>query len=124
MINFDRIVPIQKIDRLSMIGEILSIANVSCTVLTPEDAVGNFEVPGSGSVGNFIANQPVKTLDFPSGVTAGKVYFIPALDFADVTKAGVHVAAAESVVADGVTLYLATLSSNNVTIAQITPSLS
>ena len=125
MVNNDRIVPIAKIDYLSMVGTILKIANVSTTVIAPVDVEGDFEVTGSGSVGNKLANQPLKSLDFKSGVTAGVVYFVAAYDYEGFKVAGTAVSTSgATVVKDGVTLYTATLSGGSVAVAAITPALS
>lgn len=129
MVNNDRIVPIQKIDLLSMYGTILTIANVSFAVIAAIDTLGDFSVTGSGAAGNKLANQPVKTLDFASGVTGGTVYFVPAYDFSAITVAGVVATidtdglALADVVPDGVTLYKAVLASGEVTITAVTPAL-
>lgn len=129
MVNNDRIVPIQKIDLLSMYGTILTIANVSFAVIAPTDVIGDFSVTGSGAAGNKLANQPVTTLDFASGVTGGTVYFVPAYDFAGITVAGAAATFNSSyldnddVQPDGVTLYKAVLSSGTVTLTAVTPAL-
>ena len=129
MVNNDRIVPIQKIDLLSMIGTVLNIANVSFTVLAPTDTTGDFSVTGSGAAGTFLANQPVQTLDFASGVTGGTVYFVPGFDFSAITVAGAAATidtdglALADVAPDGVTLYKAVLASGEVTISAVTPSI-
>lgn len=129
MVNNDRIVPIQKMDLLSMLGTVLAIANVSFTVLAANDTTGDFSVTGSGSAGTFLANQPLTTLDFVSGVTAGTVYFVADYNFAAIKVAGAAATIDDSglaladVVPDGVTLYKAVLSSGEVTISAVTPSL-
>lgn len=129
MVNNDRIVPIQKIDLLSMYGTVLTIASVSFTVLAASDVLGDFSVTGSGAAGTFLANQPVSTLDFASGVTGGTVYFVPAFDFSAITVAGAAATIDDAGLAladiepDGVTLYKAVLSSGEVTISAVTPSL-
>lgn len=130
MINTDRIVPIQKMDLLSMIGTVLTIANVSYGILEASDIVGDFSVTGSGAAGTKLANQPVKTLDFASGVTGGTVYFVADYDFAGITVAGAAATFNSSnldnddVSADGVTVYKAVLSSGTVTLTAVTPVLS
>ena len=124
MINKDRIVPIQKTDLLSLIGTVLTIANVSYGVLASTDIEGDFEVTGSGAAGNKLANQPVKTLDFKSGVTGGTVYFVAAYDYAGIKVAGVAATIADgsaTVKNDGATLYKAVLASGEVTISAVTP---
>lgn len=129
MINNDRIVPIQKIDRLSLLGEVLTIANVSYGILQPTDVIGDFEVTGSGDAGTKLANQPVKSLDLKTGVTAATVYFVPAFDFEGLKVAGAAPTFNSSyldnddVVPDGVSLYKAVLSSGTVTLTLITPAL-
>lgn len=129
MVNMDRIVPIQKIDLLSMVGTVLSIANVSFAVLAAATVNGDFEVTGTGAAGNKLANQPVKSLDFVSGVTGGTVYFVPAYDFEGIKVAGAAATISsggigiDDVVPDGATLYKAVLSSGEVTITAVTPSL-
>lgn len=124
MINNDRIVPIQKMDLLTMIGTVLSIHGTSYNVLAASTVEGAFSVTGSGAAGNFLANQPVQTLDFPSGVTGGTVYFVAAYDYAGITVAGAAATLAEgsaTVNPDGVTVYKAVLSSGSVTITAVSP---
>ena len=124
MINNDRIVPIQKTDLLSLIGTVLAIANVSYGVIASTDIEGDFEVTGSGAAGNKLANQPVKSLDFKSGVTSGTVYFVAAYDYEGFKVAGAAATIADgsdTVVKDGATLYKAVLGSGEVTITAVTP---
>ena len=126
MINNDRIVPVQKIDLLTLFGTILKLAGTSYGVLAASDVLGAFSVTGSGAAGNKLANQPVKTLDFASGVTSGTVYFVAAYDYAGITVAGSAATIADgsaTVNPDGVTLYSAALSSGEVTITAISPVL-
>ena len=124
MINNDRIVPIQKIDLLSLVGTVLGLIGISYTVLAASDVEGTFSVTGSGAAGNKLANQPVKTLDFASGVTGGTVYFVAAYDYAGITVNGAAATIADgsaTVEADGVTLYKAVLATGEVTITAVTP---
>lgn len=121
MINNDRIVPIQKIDRLSAIGEILTLTGVDYAVLEATDITGSFSVTGTGDAGNLLANQPVETLDFADGVTGATVYFIPAFDYVGITIVGVAVTPTGNVDPDGVTLYKAVLNDGAVIITAITP---
>lgn len=116
----DRIVPITKTDLLSMIGIILKLAGTSFTAKSAKDVEGDFDITGSGDAGNILCDQPVKSLDFKSGVTAGVVYFVAAKDYEGFKVAGTAVeTAGVDVVNDVATLYTATLSSGNVTIAKI-----
>ncbi len=126
MINNDRIVPVTKTDLLSLIGTILTLNSTSYAVIA-SDVEGNFDVTGSGAAGNKLANQPVKTIDFKSGVTSGTVYFVAAHDFEGIKVAGSAATIADGsvavadVVTDGGTLYTAVLGSGEVTITAITP---
>lgn len=124
MINNDRIVPVQKIDFLSLIGTILTLNSTSYGVLAASDVEGTFSVTGSGAAGNKLAAQPVKTLDFASGVTGGTVYFVAAYDYAGITVAGSAATYGDGSVTvkpDGITLYKAVLSSGAVTVSAVTP---
>ena len=127
MINNDRIVPIQKMDLLTMVGTILSLIGTSYTVLAASDVEGTFSVTGSGAAGNKLANQPVKTLDFASGVTGGTVYFVADYAYAGITVAGSAATIADGSVTvnpDGVTVYKAVLSSGEVAISAVSPVVS
>lgn len=122
MVNNDRIVPIQKMDLLSMIGTILALNSTSYTLLAASDVEGDFTVTGSGAAGNFLANQPVETLNFASGVTGATVYFVAAYDYVGFSVNGTKVTTTGATVnPDGVTLYKAVLSSGAVAITAITP---
>ena len=127
MINKNRIVPVMKSDLLSLYGTILTIANVSYTVLASKDVKGTFKVTGSGAAGTFLADQPVETLDFASGVTGGTVYFVADYDFSAITVAGAAATLAsasldlDEVEKDAGTLYKAVLSSGEVTISAVSP---
>lgn len=129
MINNDRIVPVQKIDLLSLIGIVLALGGTSYAVLKPTDITGAFEVEASGAAGNVLCNQPVVTLDFKSGTTAGTIYFIADYHFETITVAGSAATidseglSLDDIQHDGVTLYKAVLSSGTVTLSAVTPTL-
>lgn len=117
MINEDRIVPVQKIDLITMYGTIMKLAGTSVAA-TEADAPGVFKLT-SGS-GNLLANEPVKTLDFGSGVSSAVVYFVPSYDYEGFSVAGTAVeTAGAEVKADGASLYTATLATGTVTIAKV-----
>lgn len=125
MINNDRIVPVQKIDLISLYGTLLNVVlsagGSTVSVLETTDVLGDFEVEDDGT---FLANQPVKTLDFASGVSTATVYFVAGYDFAGITVNGAAATFAEesaTVQPDGVTLYAASLASGSVTVAAVTP---
>ena len=118
MINADRIVPVTQVDLLTLYGNIMKLAG---TTVAAADAVapGEFELTGSGNIGNKLADEPVKSCDFKSGVTAAVLYFIPAYDFEGFKVAGSAVTPSGEMKADGRTLYTATLASSAVTIAKV-----
>lgn len=122
MINTDRIVPVQVIDLISLYGLVLSM-NSNNSGLAALDATnpGEFEVVASaGSM--LIADEPVASLDFASGYSAGTVYFVPAYDYTGFSINGTAVtpeSGSDDVTADGRTLYKAVLASGEVTITQI-----
>lgn len=116
MINANRIVPVMATDLITIYGTIMKLAGTSVTAVQADDP-GVFNLT-SGS-GNLLAAEPVKTLDFGSGVTSAVLYFVPAYDFDGFTVAGTKVTPSGAAVsADGATLYTATLASGAVTIAK------
>ncbi|MBR4210179.1 MAG: hypothetical protein IKQ96_08210 [Lachnospiraceae bacterium] len=127
MVNNDRIVPVQKIDLLSLYATVMGLANITAAILKANGVEGIFSVTGSGSAGTFLANQPVKTLDFPAAVTGATVYFVAGYDFAGLKVAGAAPTFNSSyldnddVLPDGVTLYKAVLSGGTVTMTAVTP---
>lgn len=125
MVNNDRIVPIQKTDFLSLIGTVLVLGEYAPTIAAAAD--GNFVLTGTGDIKNVLCNQPAVSIDFASGVTAGVAYFVADYGFNGFKVAGTAVepaAGSDDVNPDGITLYAATLSSGDVTVAALTPSAS
>lgn len=121
MINTNRIVPVQKIDFLSLIGTVLNLTNTSYTVLQSTTIEGAFSVTGSGAAGNFLCNQPMQSLDFGEA-TSATVYFVAAYDYQGMTIAGVATTPTGAVNPDGITLYKAVLADGGVTITAVTPN--
>ena len=121
MINNDRIVPITKMDLLSMFGTMLGLIGTAYTPIGASTVEGAFSVPGTGDAGTLLADQPVQSINFPPEVTAGVVYFVAAYDYAGMTISGAETTPTGDVVPDGVTLYKAELASGAITITPITP---
>lgn len=119
MINNNRIVPITAIDLITMYGLVLTLAaDTAPTKLDATDTDGDFIVTDNSAT--LLANEPVKTLDFGDGVTAGTVYFVAAYDYSGFTINGTAATTAGATVeADGSTLYSATLADGAVTIAKV-----
>lgn len=117
MINEKRIVPVTKVDLLTLYGNIMKLAGT--TVSDVQASEPGVFVVSSGS-GNKIAAEPVKSFDFASGVSSMTVYFVPAFDYEGFKVQGTKVTTlGATVAADGATLYTATLSSGDVTIAKV-----
>lgn len=122
MINTERIVPVQAVDLISLYGLILTMdSNNSGLAALDATNPGEFEVASTaGSV--LIADEPVETLDFASGYTAGTVYFVPAYNYQGFTINGAAetpAAGSATVNPDGRTLYKAVLASGDITITQV-----
>lgn len=126
MINIDRIVPVVKTDLLSAYGTMLALAAISCVILKSSDILGDFSVTGSGAAGNFLCDQPVKTLDIPAAVTGCTVYFVAGYNFGGLTVAGAAPTFGDgytndTILPDCATLFKAVLSSGTVTVTAVTP---
>lgn len=121
MINDARIVPVTAIDLISMYGFVLAAAAAAASGTAPEKlaATDVAEFTVSTNSKTYIAAEPVKKLNFGSSITAGTIYFVPAFDFVGFTKDGATLTVSGDVVADGRTLYSATLSTNALTIAKV-----
>ena len=121
MINKDRIVPVTKTDLLTLYGIILKqdSNNSSLAKLASSDVEGDFAI---ASAGTYIADQPLKSGVFGAAVTSGSIFFVAAYDYEGFTKTGATLTVSGpsgGVVADGATLYKATISTNALTIAKV-----
>ena len=127
MINTSRVVPVQKTDYLSLIGTILGLIGTSYAVAESETVLGDFKITGTGAAGNFLVDQPVKTLDIGSGVTSATVFFCADYGFDGITVNGAAATISDSglvlaaVKKDAVTLYKAVYADSAVTITAVTP---
>ena len=121
MINANRIVPMTATDLITNYGVILAAAAAAASGTAPEKLTatnpGDFSVTTASKT--YLANEPVKTLNFGSSITANTTYFVPALDYKGFTKTSATLTVTGDVVADGSTLYKATLSTNALTITKI-----
>lgn len=126
MINKNRIVPVVKTDLLSLYGTLIATAGYSYDILKSSDILGDFSVTGSGEVGVFFCDQPVKTLDFSADITDCVVYFVADYDFDGLTVAGAAPTFGEgytndTIIPDCTTLFRALLNSGTVTVTAVTP---
>ena len=119
MINAERQVPVTEVSLLDIYFNVFAVA---MGANAPEKLVaanpGEFTVAANSKV--YLANEPVKTLNFGSGVSAGTVYFVPAYDYEGFALNGTATTTAgDEVKTSGYGLYSASLSSGTVTIAAI-----
>jgi hypothetical protein len=123
MINANRVVPVERVDLLSLYGLVLlqNSSNSGLIKLAANTIDGDFQITDGSAP--LIADQPVMTVDIDatdSSVTAATLYFVAdynytgfTIDGAAVTTAGVDV------VPDAVTLYKAVLATGTVTISKV-----
>lgn len=106
MINNDRIVPVQKIDLLSLYATIIAIADEEQPlIIESEDVAGTFGADSDNNSMSSICNQPVKTLDIMDEMTGGSIYFVAAHDFEWVKYNDEVVVEPSNVITDAATLY-------------------
>lgn len=121
MINNDRIVPITATDLITNYGVILAAAAAAASGTAPEKLTatnpGEFSVTTASKT--YLANEPVKSLNFGSSITANTTYFVPSIDYKGFSKDSATLTVTGTVDADGSTLYKATLSTNALTIAKV-----
>ncbi len=120
MINKDRIVPVQKIDLLSLYGLILQQSNATLAAVDSATVEGDFEITAAATP--LIADEPVKSVDFASDVSTATLYFVAAYDYAGFTineAAVTPTVPEEGILADGKTLYKAELASSAIEITKV-----
>lgn len=117
MINTNRVVPIQAVDLISMYGLILSQVNTTLAKVSSNTVEGDFEITAAATP--LIADEPVHTVDFASGVTAATLYFVAGYNYTGFTINGAAVTPTGDVNPDGKTLYKAVLGSGAITITQV-----
>ena len=119
MINANKIVPVTKSDLLSILANACLLCGKTVTALTATTP-GVFAISSNPSTDVAICNEPVVSFDFASGSSAATVYFIADYAYEGFKVAGTAVtpqAGSATVDPNSATLYKATLSSGNVTIA-------
>ena len=112
-VNTNQIVPVTKIDLISLYGLILKRSSVSADNLDPSDNEGNY----SCGTGTKLATTPLKSCNFTG--SSGTIYFVPAVDYVGFTRTGGSVTMSGTLTADGCSLYSASLSSGTVTLTKI-----
>ena len=122
MINNNRIVPIEKVDLISMYGLILlqDSDNSSLEKLAASTVDGDFAVSTASKV--YLADQPLKSLVFGASITANTTYFVADYAYEGFSKTGATLTVTkpdEGIMADGHTLYKAVLSTNALTITKV-----
>lgn len=117
MINTNRVVPVEKIDLISLYGLILQQSESTLAKVSAATVDGQYSITAAATP--LIADQPVQSMDFASGVSTATVYFVAGLNFTGFTINGAAVTPTGTVNADGVTLYKAELGSGAITITQV-----
>ncbi len=117
MINTDRIVPVTTVDLISLYGLILQQNNATLAKVSSGTVEGDFNITAASTP--LIADEPVKTVNFASGVSSATLYFVPSYDYAGFTINGAAVTPTGDVEADARTLYKAVLGSGAITITKV-----
>lgn len=117
MINANKIVPVTKSDLLSILANACLLCGKTVTAIAAS-APGVFAISSNPATDVAICNEPVKSFDFATGSSAAVVYFIADYGYEGFKVAGTAVETdGDDVDANSATLYKATLSSGDVTIA-------
>ncbi len=119
MINTERQVPVTEVSLLDIYFNVFAVAMGGDA---PEKLVatnpGEFTVATNSKV--YLANEPVKSLNFGSSVTAGEVYFVPAYDYVGFSINGTATATVgDDVKTSGYGFYSAVLDDGDVVITAI-----
>ena len=122
MINNNRIVPVQKIDLLSLYGLVLlqDSNNANLTAVAASNVEGDFNITSASNP--LILNEPVQSVNIASGVSTATIYFVAGYNYAGFTLNNVAVVPTEpteGVLNDAKTLYKAALSSGAITITKV-----
>lgn len=120
MVNNNRIVPVQKIDLLSLYATVYNMTHETpINILESETVDGQFDVTEAGT---YIANQPVKTMSLPAEGGA-LVFFVTDYDFDGFYVNDAKVEVSAGIKNDATTLYVAQSANGAVTITAVTPSI-
>lgn len=108
----DRIIPIERTNLINMYYTMMSIAGSAPTVLQATDP-GVFTIAAAG-----LCQEPVQSANVT--LASGSFYFVPAFDYVGLYISNALVTTTgDDVVADGTTLYKATVSSGAISIEQV-----
>lgn len=113
----ERIVPVINTNLLALYG--IMLKDVSSIEKLSATAAGEFAQSTNSKT--VLCDEPVSKFVLGASVTAATIYFVPALGFdkSGFTKSGATLTFSGDVVADGASLYTATLSTNAVTFAKV-----
>lgn len=122
MVNENRIVPVTKMDLISLFGSVaalmLDLSGAEPVILDPVE-MGVFEVESNGI---YLLSEPAKSIDFAATATAATVVFVPGYDYEGITLAGAAVEPGEGSIlpeAEPNAFYGAALQSGSIVIAPI-----
>ena len=119
MINANRIVPVEKTDLITLYGLILKQDSNNSSLAKVDAATVDGQFAITAAATPLLASEPVKSVDFASGVSTATLYFVAAYDYEGFTINGAAVTPTGAVDADGCTLYKASLASSAVTITKV-----
>ena len=123
MVNKNRIVPVLKIDLLSLYATIVAMtAGAPIKLIKAKDVAGSFEANNVVEYDGYssICNQPVKTL-VVTELDDAQIYFTASFDFEGVTYNGVAVEPDDTIVKDAATLYIMDIDGGEPTIKAVAP---
>lgn len=108
----DRIIPIERTNLINQYYTMMSIAGSAPTVIQATTP-GQFTISAAG-----LCVEPVQSANVT--LASGAFYFVPAFDFAGFSISNALVTpTGDEIVADGVTLYKATVSSGAISIDKV-----
>lgn len=122
MVNENRIVPVTKMDLISLFGSVaslmLSLSGAEPVILDPVET-GVFEIESNGM---YLLSEPAKSVDFAATATSATAVFIPGYDYEGITLAGAAVEPSEDSIlpeAEPNAFYGAALQSGSIFVAPV-----
>ena len=131
MINHDRIVPVQRIDYLSLLGTVSALMGLFSSLsltdlnyLKAPDVEGNFVIPDTYTSGDgVILTEPAKSIDISDLQAGAGILFVPAYNWEGFTASGAAVEVDTEIKADGISTYLFITDGNDLTVIALTPDI-
>lgn len=129
MVNKDRIIPVTKVDLLSLYATIITLRgimsgqNTGFPVLSATSVDGEFDFTAAATPVGGLCNQPVKSIKV-GNAGIGSVFFIPDYDYEGIYVNGQLAEVTGDVVdASSANLYMAVADEDAIVIQAVTPTL-